>query len=109
MSTVKIDKDVFIRDRYGVRIRAFVAGTEVDQEAYDKAVNPQDHPTSTGVHIPKSPMKDSEMENKMLPEAKKATEVKTEVVGEPTEELEAQEGAEENKKKPAKADAKAKK
>jgi hypothetical protein len=114
MNTVKVDKDVYIRDRYGVRIRAFVAGSEVDQDAYDKAVNPQDHPTSTGVYLPKSMTKEEgAMETKQLPvvnaEAKRVeaqgTANDTEVVdaGLPVDEADAKE------EKPAKADAKAKK
>lgn len=36
MSTVKIDKDVFVRDEYNVRRRVFVAGTEVPEYVYNE-------------------------------------------------------------------------
>jgi len=36
MAKVKIEKDVYVKDRFGVRRRAFVAGTEVDELKYNE-------------------------------------------------------------------------
>lgn len=50
MDTVKIEKDIYVRDQYGVKVRMFVAGQEVERFRYDEAfrlnvpVNPEDLP-----------------------------------------------------------------
>ncbi len=77
MEKVKIEKDVFVRDQYGVRRRAFVAGTEVEKVVYDatfktntpvdaKALpqEPEEVEDKLGVNL----LKDDSIENKMLPE-----------------------------------------
>src|SRR5687767_7893507 len=35
-NTVKIEKDIYVRDKYGVRRHAFIAGTEVDRDFYNQ-------------------------------------------------------------------------
>jgi len=47
---IKIDKDIYVRDEYGVRWQLFAKGTEVDEFKYNEAfrlnvpVNPEDLP-----------------------------------------------------------------
>jgi hypothetical protein len=47
---VKIEKDIYVKDKYGVRRHAFIAGDEVDESFYnlvlstDTPVNPDDLP-----------------------------------------------------------------
>lgn len=103
MNTIKIDKDVFVRDQYKVRRRAFLAGTEVDEASYNATMNEN----------AEKPKTKEAMENKMLPVE---PEVAEEAVS-PTEKqvvnyykTEAKETVEKVKEnKPAKAPAKAKK
>jgi hypothetical protein len=117
MSKVKIEKDVFVRDQWGIRVRMFVAGTEVDEHKYNEAfrlnvpVNPEDLPKTpefvgteslNGAILP---------ENKMLfdevKEDEKKAEIKKEKEVEPVVEEEVED---EKEKKSAKAEpAKAKK
>ena len=92
MKTVKIDKDVFVRDQYGVRRRVFIAGSEVDEAKYNATVKPE-------VEIPKV---EAVIENKMLPEPEEVKEVEIEEA--PVEKKEPV-----KEKKSAKVHAKAKK
>jgi hypothetical protein len=52
MAKVKIEKDIYVRDKYGVRRHAFMAGHEVDEGFYhsvlstDTPVNPDDLPVA---------------------------------------------------------------
>lgn len=36
MAKVKIEKDVYVRDEFGVRIREFVAGQEIEEHKYNE-------------------------------------------------------------------------
>lgn len=129
MSTVKIDKDVFVRDKYGIRVRMFVAGTEVDEVKYNEAFR-QNVPVDAKV-LPQKPVFVGEelTHGEILPEnkemfveseapvakapkaevAKAEQAEQTEVVGEPTAEVEAQEDTTEDTKTAKTSSVKAKK
>lgn len=72
MSTIKIDKDIFVRDEFNVRRRVWPAGTTVESYVYqailktNKVVNPDDLPVPPQSPIPE--FKGGVMETKVLPE-----------------------------------------
>lgn len=92
MSMIKVEEDVFIRDQYGVRVRVFVAGSEVEEAKYNAVVKPE----------AEKPKVKEAIENKMIPEPEMEQEAEIEEALVEEKELT-------KEKKPAKAVAKAKK
>lgn len=110
MSTVKIEKDVYVRDQYGVRVRMFVAGTEVEEHKYNEAfrlnvpVNPEDLPKKPEFVGTESLNGKILPDNKMLFDEVKEDEKKAKAAVEVKDEKpEVEEADEEEKPKAAKA------
>lgn len=109
MSTVKIEKDVYVRDQYGVRVRMFVAGTEVEEHKYNEAfrlnvpVDPEDLPKKPEFVGTESLNGKILPDNKMLFDLVKEDEKKAKEESVEVKEPEAEEADEEEKPKAAKA------
>lgn len=70
---IKIDKDIYVRDQYGVRRRTFVAGEEVEGYVYravlkhNTVLNPEDLPVIAVEDVAIGSFHSKPMETKELP------------------------------------------
>lgn len=78
---IKLEKDIYVRDKYGVRRHAFIAGTEVDEYFFksvvtnETVVNPEDLPKMDADGNYKRSIHSKSLETKVLAEEPKQVEV----------------------------------
>lgn len=73
MPTIKIEKDIFVKDEYNVERRVWVAGNEVETYVYNailktnKVVNPEDLPVAPNSEVTSPSLHNNTLETKELP------------------------------------------
>lgn len=94
---ITIEKDIYLRDQYGVRRRAFVAGEEVEGYVYRAVlkhavvVNPEDLPNLKVEEVSTGSFHSKPIETKQLPIEEPSTEPEVEEV-EPEPEVKKRKG-----------------
>lgn len=103
MSKIRIEKDIYLRDKHNVKRREWLAGQIVDSYIYHSVlrtntpVNPEDLPVEPNPEAKVQSLHSKPMETKVLPEEPKEVEV-AEVVEEPVAKAPAKRGRKKVKK-----------